>query len=231
MRPHLISFKLCPFVQRVAIALEHKQVEYSIDYVDLADPPDWFMALSPLKKVPVLQVGEAVLFESAAILEYVDEAHDPRLHPADLVRRARNRAWMEFGNQCMWEALRLTTKESEGEFHEVVDTVHEKFDQLETAVETPFFNGDEFGLIDASFAPLLQRLQLLDDLRPGILDRERHPDIDRWKDALLELESVHRSHVPELGALYHDLIWKRQGFISRFVDASGRDRPIEKSRY
>lgn len=231
MRPRLISFKLCPFVQRVAIALEHKRVEYAIDYVDLAAPPEWFMVLSPLKKVPVLQVGDVVLFESSAILEYVDEAYPPRLHPADLVRRARNRAWMEFGNDCMWQALHLTTKESEAEFDEVVNELLGKFDQLETAVETPFFNGDEFGLIDASFAPLLQRLQFLDALRPGILDPERHSGIDRWKDALLELEAVRASHVPELRELYHDLIWRRQGFMSRYLDASRRDRPTERSRY
>lgn len=231
MRPRLISFKLCPFVQRVAIALECKRVEYDIDYVDLADPPQWFLELSPLKKVPVLQVEGEVLFESAALLEYVDEAYPPRLHPEDLVARARNRAWMEFGNQCMWDALHLTTEESEDGFLRVVDGVQEKFDGLERALDTPFFNGAGFALIDASYAPFLQRLQFLDALRPGILDAGRHPRIIAWKDAMLALDAIRRSHVPELRELYHDLIWRRQGYIAGFLDASRRAPPSHKGRY
>ena len=49
MKPKLISFKLCPFVQRAAIALRYKAIEYDIDYVDLANPPEWFLKLTPLK--------------------------------------------------------------------------------------------------------------------------------------------------------------------------------------
>lgn len=231
MRPRLISFKLCPFVQRVAIALEYKQADYAIDYIDLADPPEWFLALSPLKKVPVLEVNGEVLFESVAILEYVEEAYSPRLHPEDLVLRARNRAWIEFANQCMWDALHLTTKESEAEFDEVVDGVLEKFDRLERVVATPFFNGDGFALVDAAWAPLLQRLRLLDALRRGILDPRRHPGIARWQDALLALEAVRRSHVPELETLYHELLWRRQGHIARFLDGARFAPRPGKSRY
>ena len=232
MRPRLISFKLCPFVQRVAIALECKHAEYDIDYIDLADPPQWFLALSPLKKVPLLQLGDDVLFESAAILEYVDEAYSPRLHPDDIVLRAHNRAWMELGNECMWDVLHLTTKETEADFLAVVESLSAKFDRLEAATAAaPFFNGRAPALIDASFAPLLQRLQFLDSLRPGLVDAGRHPRIGAWKDALLALDAVRRSHVPGLRELYHDLIWRRQGYIAGFLDASGRGPPPEKSRY
>jgi len=68
----LVSFKACPFVQRVAITLENKGIEYDIEYIDLANPPEWFIAISPLKKVPLLIVDGAVIFESAVINEYID---------------------------------------------------------------------------------------------------------------------------------------------------------------
>ena len=55
----LISFKLCPFVQRTVITLEKKNAPYRIRYVDLADPPDWFLQLSPSKKVPLLRIDGA----------------------------------------------------------------------------------------------------------------------------------------------------------------------------
>ena len=67
----LISFKLCPYVQRAAIVLAEKGVPFERVDIDLADKPDWFLKLSPLGKVPVLVVEqdgrEEVLFESAVI--------------------------------------------------------------------------------------------------------------------------------------------------------------------
>ena len=65
----LISHHLCPYVQRAAISLMEKEVPFQRVYVDLDNKPDWFKALSPLGKVPVLKVnnndGETAVFESA----------------------------------------------------------------------------------------------------------------------------------------------------------------------
>lgn len=74
----LISHLLCPFVQRAAIVLLEKNVPFERIDVDLAAKPDWFMALSPLGKVPLLKVelpdsADAILFESTAICEYLNE--------------------------------------------------------------------------------------------------------------------------------------------------------------
>ena len=65
----LISHKLCPYVQRVAIALAEKSLTFTRVDIDLAAKPDWFLAISPLGKTPVLKVGDTAIFESAVILE------------------------------------------------------------------------------------------------------------------------------------------------------------------
>ena len=81
----LVSFKTCPWVQRAAIALREKNIDYDIEYIDRNNRPDWFLAISPHSKVPVLRVGgDESLFESCAIAEYLDEAAEPQLHPQDL---------------------------------------------------------------------------------------------------------------------------------------------------
>ena len=82
----LISHKLCPYVQRAVIALTEKGVPFERIDIDLANKPDWFLKISPLGKVPVLLVetadGEAALFESNVICEYIEETHpQPRLLP------------------------------------------------------------------------------------------------------------------------------------------------------
>jgi len=79
MRLELVSFVLCPFVQRAVIALREMGVAHAVTDIDPDDPPDWFRAISPFGKVPLLRVGEAVLLESAIINEYLDEVYPPRL--------------------------------------------------------------------------------------------------------------------------------------------------------
>ena len=90
----LISHRLCPYVQRVAIALAEKSVPFTRIDIDLAAKPDWFLAISPLGKTPVLKVGDAAIFESAAILEYLEDTRSPPLHPTQPLERADHRAWI-----------------------------------------------------------------------------------------------------------------------------------------
>lgn len=232
MIPKLISFKLCPFVQRASIVLRYKAIEHEVVYIDLASPPEWFLNISPLKKVPLLLIGDQVIFESSVINEYLDEAYPRKMHPEDLLLRAKNRAWIEFGNVCMWDAFHLSVKETEQEFNETQTGLLGKFDQLEKVIGAPpFFNGKLMSLVDASFAPLLQRLKYIDELKPGVFDCDRHPKINSWKDALLELEIVQASCVPEIEALYHEQLWKRQGFVSRFLDQKKYHPNAKKSMH
>jgi glutathione S-transferase len=97
----LVSHPLCPYVQRAVITLHEKQIPHEREYVDLAQKPDWFLALSPLGKVPLLLVGDAVLFESAVICEYLDEVTPGSLHPVDPLLKARHRAWIESGSSIL----------------------------------------------------------------------------------------------------------------------------------
>ena len=69
----LISFTLCPYVQRAMIVLNEKNIPFDIEYIDLSEPPPWFYDISPLEKVPVLLVNDEPLFESMVICEYLDE--------------------------------------------------------------------------------------------------------------------------------------------------------------
>jgi glutathione S-transferase len=67
MKIKLVSFLLCPFVQRSVILLEKKQIQYQLEYIDLDQPPNWFRQLSPMGKVPLMMVNGEVLFEPKKI--------------------------------------------------------------------------------------------------------------------------------------------------------------------
>src|SRR3977135_1295974 len=93
----LVSFKTCPWVQRAAIVLREKKVPFEFRHIDPANRPHGFLVLSPHLKVPVVRIDDKIsLFESNAIAEYLDETVEPRLHPADPVERAVNRAWTDY---------------------------------------------------------------------------------------------------------------------------------------
>jgi glutathione S-transferase len=190
------------------------------------------VAISPFKKVPLLQVDDEVIFDSIAINEYIEDAYPQKLHPSDLILRAKNRAWIEASNDCLWCVFNLSVKELESDFISIRDDIWNKFDLIEHAIiGAPFFDGDMFSLVDASFAPLFQRLDYVDELKPGVYDRQRHPKICAWKVALLQHPAVKKSSLPNLRELYRELIWKRRGYVSKFLDRSQYDANVQKSIY
>jgi glutathione S-transferase len=221
IKPKLVSFKLCPFVQKAVIVLQQKQIDYDIEFIDLAAPPDWFLEISPLGKVPVLIMGDDVIFESSAIIEFLEEAYANKLHPADLIQRAGNRSWIEYSSPCLVDSFNLSIAQDQQSFEQTLNGLNDRFDQLEAALKNaPYFNGEDFSLVDACYAPLFHRLQCMDELKPGMFDPDRHAKINRWKNQLLSENSVQQSTVSNFTELYRELLWTRHGYISTFLDTS-----------
>jgi glutathione S-transferase len=153
----LISHHLCPYVQRAAIALHEKGVPFERINVDLANKPDWFKAISPLGKVPLLKVGDEVIFESAVIVEYLEETQPNPLHPADPLTRARHRAWIEFGSTILADLWGLLYRHRRREFPGQDRHFARKFERLEAELgDGPYFAGEKFSVVDAVFAPVFR---------------------------------------------------------------------------
>lgn len=210
----LISFKLCPFVQRAVIVLKKKNIDFDITYIDLASPPEWFKTISPLGQVPVLKVGDEVLFESSVIQEYVDEITPPSLQPEDPLLKAKNRAWISFGNDILFAMQPMVTSKEESVFNEKRAIVLQKLGQLE-AVHSgqTYFNGETFNMIDAAYAPMLMRLNFIKQ-HTGIDLLENTPKLAKWAENLLALDFVQASVVPELPKMYKGMIKKMDGFFA-----------------
>src|SRR5229473_1983348 len=134
-RLRLISHKLCPYVQRAVIALTEKGVSFERIDIDLANKPDWFLAISPLGKTPVLQVGDVPIFESAVILEYLEETEPKPLHPADPLTRAEHRAWIEFGSTVLSDIAGFYTAKDEATFKAKSAQLEQKFARIEARIK------------------------------------------------------------------------------------------------
>jgi glutathione S-transferase len=186
----LVSHHLCPYVQRAVIALAEKGVAHERVYVDLADKPQWFRAISPLGKVPLLVVGDDVLFESAVICEYLDDTAAPRLHPEDPLERARHRAWVEFGSAILNDIWSFYTARDEEALTKKRDDIAGKFQQLEQHLgEGPYFAGARFHLVDAVFGPIFRYFDTFETIADFGFFKET-PKVRAWREALNARPSV-----------------------------------------
>jgi glutathione S-transferase len=211
----LISHKLCPYVQRAVISLTEKGVPFERIDIDLDNKPDWFLKISPLGKVPVLQVDDKVVFESAVILEYLEETQPKPLHPKDPLPRAEHRAWMEFGSAVLADIWGLETAADEATFNVKAKQATEKFARLEARlVAAPWFDGESFSLVDAVFAPVFRYFDTFDEIGDfGILAGK--PKIARWRKSLRERPSVVAAVSAEYPALLRTFLKKHKSYLSQ----------------
>jgi glutathione S-transferase len=187
----LVSHHLCPYVQRAAILLSEKGVPFERVNIDLADKPDWFKAISPLGKVPLLKVGEdAVLFESSVICEYLEDTQPHRLHPTDPLERARHRAWMEFGSTVLADIWGFETANDAATAERKAADLESKFGWLEQSLgEGPYFGGARFSVVDAVFAPVFRYFDVFDAIADYGIFAET-PKVGAWRAALAARPSV-----------------------------------------
>jgi len=199
----LISFVLCPFVQRAVIVLRHKGVDFDIEYIDIANKPQWYLDKVPTGKVPALFVGDDVLFESAIINEYLDETTPPPLLATDPWTRAQQRAWINYSDQLLMGQYALMTAQNEDEFKERKEKLIATALPLAEQVKGPYFSGDAFSLVDAAVAPFLMRLALVSSVRDELLSRvpEASAFAD-WMARLLSLDTIKGSVKPEFQELW-----------------------------
>lgn len=210
-KPVLISFKLCPYVQRSVINLLEKKVDYDIKYIDLANKPEWFLKISPFGKVPVLQVEDDVIFESAVINEYLDEVYPPALHPRDPIQKAKHRSWTEFASALLVDQYGWTMAKEKADSDKKREDLLSKFKILEAGLPSPtgntlFFSGSQMHLVDTAFAPFFMRLQFLADHKPELYLLKDFPKIQKWSETLLSLPSVKNSVLPEVPKEYLEFI-------------------------
>ena len=220
----LVSFKTCPWVQRAAIVLREKGIEFEFRHIERDNRPDWFLAISPHKKVPVLRIDDQVsLFESNAIAEYLDETIAPRLHPEDALERAVNRAWTDYVPTFAATVTATAYADTEADYRKAAEEIPVPFERLEKALEKqgsgPFFNGARYALVDAAYAPFLQRYFFLDRVRK-LGHIEKFPRLKAWSDALMDRPSTHSFPEREFETMYRDNLKRRNNWVSQFIETA-----------
>lgn len=191
----LISFKLCPYAQRSAIALLKQGIEFETTHIDLANKPDWFSKISPTGKVPVLRFGDEALFESAAINEFVNEISDGSLLPDTAVARAKARAQIVTVDKTLTALFNAIGSQTAADAENAKGPLLDLLTILENGKhDGPFYMGEKFSLVDAAIAPLFVYLNVCNQ-RFGLHYLSGFPELQKLSDHLISQDYVQKSTV------------------------------------
>lgn len=210
----IVSFKICPFVQRVTAALEAKLIPYEIEFISLSDKPQWFLDISPNGQVPLLvtEAGTA-LFESDAIIEYIEDEYGPLEQGISNEQRALDRAWSYLGAKHYLAQCSTMRSSDQALFSERLANLQKAFTKVEQQLgEGAYFKGEQLSNVDIAWLPLLHRAHIIKqhscvDMLEGI------PKVQAWQQALLETGLMARSVPKDFEQVFANFYLSEQTYL------------------
>jgi glutathione S-transferase len=214
----LISHHLCPYVQRAVITLLEKDIPHERTYIDLSNKPDWFRQISPLGKVPLLKVGEEVLFESAVICEYLNEITPGSLHPADPLQKAKHRSWIEFGSGILNSVAGFYNAPDQESFEQKCNELTSKFLWLEQSLgDRGYFAGKPFSLVDGVYGTIFRYFDVLDTIDEfGIFANT--PKVKHWQQLLQTRSSIQCAVTEDYAQRLLMFLQQRNSYLSTLIE-------------
>lgn len=182
---------------RTKIALHEKGLAYERVTLNLAKKdqkrPE-FLQLNPYGKVPVIDDGGNILFESCIINEYLDEKYpNPPLMPKDPFLRGRGRVLIDYAlnyaHEPYWalrgEMLKPDAQRNAAVLNDTRERLRDLLVYLEAALgDRSYFLG-EFSLTDIAIVPRFLRMETY-----GALPAPSLPRVNAWLERMKARPSV-----------------------------------------
>ena len=186
----LYSYRRCPFAMRVRMTLHEKNIEFETQEEDLSNFSDELREAHPEARVPVLVHGEKIIYESAIITEYLDEAFPKiSLMPSSPGLRAEVRLWTYWCNYIFksevdrfkYGMARFPAEECEGSEARLKNHL----DKINNTLGEFLVDG-RLTLADIHVFPFLRQLDRMSP-RPGFLGD--YPSAMQWLKRLVDRPS------------------------------------------
>ena len=197
----LYGSPLSPFVRKAEVALRTVGVAYDFENINIMDMPDWFVEISPARRIPVLRdktVGTdgipGTIPDSSAILLFVEDRFSPGLYGSNAYEKARAAWYEEYADTVVAMTIGLEM------FRPIIfplfqgkpsdlDTArkawNEKFppifDYLEASLDgADYFVGNRYSVADIAVGSQMTQIDLVAGL----------PDASKWPALVKHTENM-----------------------------------------
>ena len=219
--PIVYGFPRSTFVNIVRLVLTHKDVPYSFHDLETVMGKPEHLALHPFDRVPILRHGDFTLYETSAIVSYIDEAFDgPRLTPQDVRARGRMNQWISAVNSYYYPYMIYHVTHERLVFPELGIASDEKvvahalpkvelgLGVLERALShgDDYLLGAELSLADFYLLPSTFAFSLTEEGR-GLY--AKFPAFSRWRERMEDLATTRklRALLPPRQPILHAREW------------------------
>jgi len=200
----LFGFPRSVYVQMAGVVLTHKEVAYTFHDLEAEMNTPSHIALHPFERVPILQHGDFVVYETAAIVNYIDDAFDrPKLTPADPRQRARMNQWISAVNGYYYPYLIYHISHERNVFPQLGIPSDEKvvahaIPKVEVCLQVlerelldsgQFLLGPELSLADFYMLPIIHAFGFAPEAQTMY---PKHPAICAWRERMEALPALKR---------------------------------------
>ncbi len=194
------------YVRTARMGLAEKGVAYTLQSAAPHSPE--ILAVHPFGRVPAFRDGEIALFETSAILRYVEESFDgPSLFPGTILYRARCEQWVSALNAYCYDAMvrryvlqyvfpkGADGKPDRGVIDAAVKEIAAQLATLERAYgEGDFLAGPAVSLADLLLAPMLAYVEQMPEgkhLLDPVPNLRRAQAVIRKRESFTQTEPSH----------------------------------------
>jgi glutathione S-transferase len=219
--PIVYGFPRSTFVNIARLVLTYKEVPYTFHDLEPEMGKPSHLALHPFNRVPILRHGDFTLYETSAIVAYIDETF-PRLplQPRDIPGRARMDQWISMINSYYYPYMIYHVTHERLVFPELGIASDEKvvahaLPKVELGLQVAerqlghgqdYLLGSELSLADFYLLPSTFSFSLTDE---GKAMYPKYPAFSRWRERMEALPSVRklRSVLPPRAPIEHAREW------------------------
>ncbi|HEX2581516.1 MAG TPA: glutathione S-transferase family protein [Dongiaceae bacterium] len=210
-KPTIYGPNYSTYVRSVRMALAEKGVEYDLVNVDMMKgehKEPGHMTRHPFGKVPAFAHNGTTIYETDAILRYIDDAFPgAKLLPADLQKRTRANQIEKVADTYLYGPAilkvflgRYFADKEKGPDETAIAAGQQEAEKALNAVEDlldgtgPFAAGREFSLADMMLLPIIDYYAQMPE---GQKTLPRHAKLSKWHKAASERPSA-KATVPQM---------------------------------
>ncbi|QBY05862.1 glutathione S-transferase family protein [Thalassotalea sp. HSM 43] len=227
----VVSFKICPFVQRVTALLAAKNIPFEVEYISLKNKPQWFLQVSPNGQVPLLVTDNgSALFESDAIIEYIEEAYPALESNVSFEQKALDRAWSYLATKHYLTQCSVMRSKDQTTFSERNDKLMSAFAKIEQQLTgTGFFKGNHMSLVDIAWLPLLHRAHII-ETHTGYDFFNKLPNVKAWQQRIVNSAITIESVADDFESAFREFYLSNTTWLGNgFTDCTTVGAPCQTS--